>query len=226
MLLLQLLQLLLRALLLPELLELPLVQLELLLHHHLLRARSRVGATLRAPPPATRRDVHLLVLQVPVLLPLGEAREHLVRSAPAVDRRPLLITPAAAVLRRLCRVCTPCVGRLAPGLGPSSPRQRWPRDGERRRRRWRGRRRSQLIEGNVGSEQRVVEAVDDARLELLRAASSRRRVRSQGSEGHGRLLRGTSSPDAHGHRVCHRHGRGDSLPRPGGEQRAQSRLDT
>ena len=62
MLLLQLLQLLLRALLLPELLELPLVQLELLLHHHLLRARSRVGATLTAPPPAGRRDVHLLVL--------------------------------------------------------------------------------------------------------------------------------------------------------------------
>ena len=93
-------------------------------------------------------------------------------------------------------------------------------------RRWRGGRRSQLTEGNVGSEQRVVEAVDDARLELLRAASSRRRVRSQGSEGHGRLLRRTSSPDAHGHRVCHRHGRGDSLPRPGGEQRAQSRLDT
>ena len=54
-----LLQLLLRVLLLPELLELPLVQLELLLHHHLLRARSRVGATLRAPPPAGRRDVHL-----------------------------------------------------------------------------------------------------------------------------------------------------------------------
>ena len=157
----------------------------------------------------------------------GETGQHLRRCARAVDRRgPLLITPAAAVFRRLCCVCPPCVGRLTPGLGSSSPRQRWSGDGERRRRRrWR-RWRSQLIEGDVGSEQRVVEAVDDARLQLLRAACSRRRVRSQGSQGHRRLLRRASPPYANGHRVCHRHRCGASLPSPGGEQRTQPRLDT